>query len=246
MKELPYFRFTPQEWQNKDISVQSYQVKGFFIDLCCYYWLKNCELSKSIALKKFINSEQLLKELVEQNIVKIIDENIVINFLDEQFSVLNEIRVKRQTLGRLGGQRSQANAKAKVEQLVEQLVEPTSSYNNKDNNKDKLESEISKPKYSIFYDNEIKISENDPNYIKFVEVLYGSNTMQTELTKVLSMKRQCTYKQFKIIYNLKLEKNINISEFLVKMENWNELTKKNTSVQQTLLNWIKRENGKSR
>ena len=32
-KELPYFRFTVQEWQNGDIGIESYELKGLFIDI---------------------------------------------------------------------------------------------------------------------------------------------------------------------------------------------------------------------
>ena len=31
-KELPYFRFTAAEWLNDDISLESYELKGLFIE----------------------------------------------------------------------------------------------------------------------------------------------------------------------------------------------------------------------
>ena len=47
-KELPYFRFTVQDWQNKDISLESYEMKGLFIDICGFYsWhCKICYIGK--------------------------------------------------------------------------------------------------------------------------------------------------------------------------------------------------------
>ena len=38
-KELPFFRFTVSEWLNDDISLESYVLKGIFIDVCAFYWI---------------------------------------------------------------------------------------------------------------------------------------------------------------------------------------------------------------
>ena len=35
-KELPYFRFTVQEWQNGKISLESYELQGLFMSRCGY------------------------------------------------------------------------------------------------------------------------------------------------------------------------------------------------------------------
>jgi hypothetical protein len=51
-KELPYFRFTATEWLNGDISLESFELKGLFIDLCSYYWFKDCSVTVAMLEKK--------------------------------------------------------------------------------------------------------------------------------------------------------------------------------------------------
>lgn len=127
-KELPYFRFTVQEWQNGDISIESYELKGLFIDVCGFYWVKDCNISLAMLEKRFNNAKDLLEQLISLGILKVDEnKNIDINFLNEQYDVLSEKRKKRQLAGRKGGLSKSSNAKAKQEQI--------SSY--KDNNKDK-------------------------------------------------------------------------------------------------------------
>lgn len=96
--------------------------------------------------------------------------------------------------------------------------------------------------YNQFYDSEIENSNNDENYINFIKVLFGSNTLSKKLERVLSMQEQVTFEQFKTIYNYKDKYKVVIGDYLVRMENWKDLTKKNTSVQLTLLDWIRRDN----
>jgi len=64
MKELPYFRFTSQEWQNGNISLENYELKGLFIDICAYYWIKDCSVSLAMLQKKFSDATKLIDELI--------------------------------------------------------------------------------------------------------------------------------------------------------------------------------------
>jgi len=126
--ELPYFRFTVQAWQNGKISIESYELKGLFIDVCGYYWINDCDITLTTLKKKFSNAMNLLNELIELGIMK--HENrhdkVEIEFLNIQYDLLSEKRKHRQEAGSKGGK-----AKAKRKQK--------DSYkdNNKDNNKDK-------------------------------------------------------------------------------------------------------------
>lgn len=132
-KELPYFRFTVQEWQNGDISIEDYKLQGFFINLCCYYWLKDCNVTLSMVDKKFPNDKILVEKLINLSIIKH-EKNtdfLSIIFLNEQFDVLSDLRKARVNAGSKGGKQKSSKAKAKLKQ--------NSSYKdkNKDNNKDK-------------------------------------------------------------------------------------------------------------
>jgi hypothetical protein len=135
-KELPYFRFTAFEWLNDDISLESYELKGLFIDICAYYWFKDCSVTLAMLEKRFKNAKDLIKLLFELGIIKNQEGNefIKISFLNDQFDILSEQRKRRQLAGSKGGKQKSSNAKAMLKQ--------SSSYkdkykdNNKDNNKD--------------------------------------------------------------------------------------------------------------
>lgn len=130
-KELPYFRFTPQEWQNGDISLESYELKGIFADIVCYYWVKDCSITLAMLKKRFSSDVKLINELIKLEIITKENDNgfISIQFLDEQYDLLSERRQRRQIAGAKGGKKKSSNAKAKLKQ--------SSCYKDKDNNKDK-------------------------------------------------------------------------------------------------------------
>lgn len=120
--ELPYFRFTVQAWQNGKIDIERYELKGFFISICGYYWIQDCSISLALLQKKF-NNNSMINELIDAEIIKINRRSEVeISFLNEQFDLLSKKRKARQDAGSKGG-----NAKAMLKQK--------DSYKDKDNNK---------------------------------------------------------------------------------------------------------------
>ena len=152
-KELPYFRFTSAEWLNVDISLESYEIKGLFIDVCAYYWAQDCDITLSKLEKKFSNATNLLKQLIESDIIKHENKHdkIKIDFLLTQYDLLSEKRKLRQAAGSKGG-----NAKAMLKQKR--------SYkdNNKDKDKDKDKAKSILFKESIYFDR-VKFKEAMPN-----------------------------------------------------------------------------------
>jgi len=125
--ELPYFRFTVSEWLNGDISMEGYEHKGLFIDICSWYWFKDCSITRDMLEKKF-EPKNWIDDLFECGVLKEDGENVVIEFLNEQFDILSTKRKARQKAGSKGGKQKSSNAKAKLKQK--------SSYKDKDNNKD--------------------------------------------------------------------------------------------------------------
>ncbi len=146
-KELPYFRFTPSEWQNGNISLEDYENQGFFIQVCCYYWICDCTITKEMLDKKFRHESDKIKYLIANNFIKVEKKTDIINivFLNEQFDLLSQKRVKRQIAGSLGGKQKCSNAKAMLKQNC--------SYkdNNKDKDKDKDNKEESCFLFSDFW-----------------------------------------------------------------------------------------------
>ena len=117
-KELPYFKFTAQEWQNGDISLESYEVKGLFMDICCFYWVKDCSITLAVLQKRFSSATELIQILIDLNIIKVDEKTdfVCVSFLNEQYDILSNARKNKQNAGRLGGQQKAINAKAMLKQ----------------------------------------------------------------------------------------------------------------------------------
>ena len=95
-KELPFFKFHPSAWENGKIQLCSRQSKGLFTDLCSAYWTRQGELPYAFALHKHCNGDaSLMQELINNEVIIIEEEQIIIEFLDEQLSEFIEIGKKR-------------------------------------------------------------------------------------------------------------------------------------------------------
>jgi hypothetical protein len=101
-KELPYFKFEPAEYITKDISFCSYAAQGLFINLCSHYWQRNCEMTLTQAERRFKNKE-LIKELLDENIITHDNGKIIIKFLiTQRDEAINKSKVNSKN-GALGG-----------------------------------------------------------------------------------------------------------------------------------------------
>lgn len=114
-KDLPYFKFYCSEWSDGDITLESYETQGLFINICAYYWSNECVVSYDKLLKKFRGSESIIKELINLQIIKLNDINVNISFLDEQ---LFEREVKSQKSSIAGRISAEKKKLAKIQQEV--------------------------------------------------------------------------------------------------------------------------------
>lgn len=86
-KELPYFKFEPNQWDNGNIQMCSHLEKGVFMDLCSMYWSRLGDLAYKLAVQKICGGNATaLDSLYENRIFEIIDGNIFIKFLSEQLN----------------------------------------------------------------------------------------------------------------------------------------------------------------
>lgn len=130
-KELPYFRFTVAEWLNDDISLESYEVKGLFADVCAWYWFMDCDVDRDKLYRKFSDAKATLEQCFKQRLIKADSDakKVHIDFLDDQYNLLTERKQKYSKAGRLGGLARSSNAKASLKHRL--------SYKDKDKDKDK-------------------------------------------------------------------------------------------------------------
>jgi len=102
-KEIPYFKFYTAEWSNGDITLEDYECQGLFINVCAYYWSKDCELSLNVLLKRFRGFESQINNLIESGIIKNEGEQISISFLNEQMQSKEVQKITNQKNGSKGG-----------------------------------------------------------------------------------------------------------------------------------------------
>jgi len=83
-KDLPYFKFFCSEWSDGDITLESYEAQGLFINICAYYWSNECVIELSKLKKKFKGFEAIIDEMISSKILKTKGLYVSISFLDEQ------------------------------------------------------------------------------------------------------------------------------------------------------------------
>tara|TARA_R100001015_G_C4608796_1_gene164047 strand:+ start:504 stop:920 length:417 start_codon:yes stop_codon:yes gene_type:complete len=107
MKELPYFKFFPNQWITGTINFMDLEMQGAFIKICCYYWSKGCFVPEE-QLKIIIPNQY--KKLLKNNLLKIKNNAICIDWLDEQYQEFTKRSKINAANGRKGG-KAKANAK---------------------------------------------------------------------------------------------------------------------------------------
>ncbi|MDD5050972.1 MAG: hypothetical protein PHV93_04540 [Candidatus Pacebacteria bacterium] len=103
-KDLPFFKFTPDEWINGDITLEEMEIQGIFINICAYYWKRDCSITMAHLCSRYkYVTESQWQTLLSKNLIKKDKyENVRINFLDEQLSELQDIENKRIAAGKAG------------------------------------------------------------------------------------------------------------------------------------------------
>ena len=121
-KDLPYFKFFCSEWSDGDITLETYEMQGLFINICAYYWSNECTLEVSKLKKRFRNDTNLVDLLIKNNLLKQIAGFIKISFLDEQ-------KLEREEQSKIKSKGGKASAEAKKLLKIQQTVNTTSTEN---------------------------------------------------------------------------------------------------------------------
>lgn len=100
-KELPYFQFEPAQYLTGNIQFCSLEAQGLFINICAIYWQRECGLNLNQVKKKFDRLD-LISELIDNEVIKTNIDNIIIEFLDEQFETITKSKSRLSEAGRKG------------------------------------------------------------------------------------------------------------------------------------------------
>jgi hypothetical protein len=112
-KELPYFKFEPGQWDSGNIQLCSLEARGAFINICSLYWQRLGDLPYKLALQKACNGNAVaLQSLCDEGVVKLIDDLICIDFLNEQLSEFEGVSKTNSENARSGWEKRRKNATA--------------------------------------------------------------------------------------------------------------------------------------
>jgi len=118
------------------------------------------------------------------------------------------------------------------------LIDLKDGVKDKDKDKDKYKKKIKNYVYNEFYDEQLKISERNSEYEKFIKILFGQNEDNRKLDGVLSIKNQLTFTEFLSCLEYAEKNNTKIGDKLLKIENNKKYYKDVTSLNRTLKNWL--------
>lgn len=114
MDQLQWFKFSPANWTMGRISKMPYDVQGAYLRLCCIYWNKECNLSIEDAKLELSFVENAYDNLTHYGIVKLHEEHIQIEFLDEQYDTIMQRKAKLSKAGKKGVEAKLSKGKGKA------------------------------------------------------------------------------------------------------------------------------------
>jgi len=185
-RDLPYFKFFCSEWNDGDITFEDYDTQGIFINVCSWYWSKECDLDFNKLYKRFKGYETQLDNLLASELIYNCDGKLCINFLDEQLkereklSKQNSVNAKKRWGKDATAQSSQSDndaIKKREEKRIEEKIDNLNFVFQlvKDNAwvesvamKNKISLELVKEKLSIFENHLITIKKQHQNKKEFV------------------------------------------------------------------------------
>ena len=118
-KELPYFKFVATEWLTGNITYESLETQGLFVNICAIYWRKSGILEFSEIELRFKKKALLAK--LSGRFFSLNNGFIKIGFLDEQLSDRQQVSKKNSENGSLGGRPSYKEIKANAKPTKSQL-----------------------------------------------------------------------------------------------------------------------------
>ena len=175
-KDLPYFKFFCSEWNDGDVTLETFEHQGLFINICSYYWSNECDLHLDKLLKRFRGSEELIDDLSAANLFKINeDRTISITFLDEQ----------AKDRGKLCNQNS-INAKKRWEKKRKESEKDAVVLNSHSENNaiKKREEEIRKEKIIKDNINDDDFDKYRKTYSMYAKKLYNNNAWIESISRM--------------------------------------------------------------
>lgn len=97
-EDLGWFKFSPLKWMTGRIRKEKEKIQIAFLGLVCQYWKDGCDMTLEKAKDEIGDSIDLL---VKKRIVKIEDNKIRIDFLDEQMTAIGDTSQQRKKAAKI-------------------------------------------------------------------------------------------------------------------------------------------------
>lgn len=98
MDKLKWFKFTPSEWLSGRTARLPNSTQGEYIRFCCVYWIEECNMTEKDAMIEL--SAKSYELLINADIIKSVNGKIIVKFLNDQMSDINDMRRKNSEAGK--------------------------------------------------------------------------------------------------------------------------------------------------
>ena len=204
-KDSPWFKFFTGEWANGSITLENYSVQGVFINVCCFYWSKQGDVTRK-QLEKKIRSNKELNILFDEEILKIENEKVTINFLDSQI-------VEREKRSKQSSDAGKISAAKRAEKKQHPFNDrstpveisfnenPTIKNKSKKESKSKSKKDINKEEI-VFFPNDILLDEKYKQFLNFrkeIKKAITPSSIELNKKKLMNLANQDGNKAIEII-----------------------------------------------
>jgi hypothetical protein len=208
-KQLPYFKFEPNEWENGNIQICSREEKGLFMDLCAIYWSRLGDLPEKLAIQKLCGGNASeLNTLYEEEIIEVKDGFICIHFLNEQLLEFEDTSKQNRENARKGWEKrrkkkpSERNAGASKPQSETDAIKENKIKENKSIKDNIIERENKFRFTANTFQNEFELDLIDSFCNYWTEPNQAGTKMKFELQKTFEIKRRLiTWNKNQIKFN---------------------------------------------
>lgn len=229
-KELPYFKFEPNQWENGNIQMLSREDKGLFVDLCSMYWSRLGDFPLKLAVQKLCaGNATALNSLIHDDIFTVKEGFVCIDFLNEQLLEFENTSQQNSKNAKEGWEKRRFTkdecdriATASIPQCENDAIREDKIRKDKINNILLSEIKISSDKnFFLFSDFEIPASEEEIKYftiaIQFQKLIVKNlNDKKSPYSK----QENAIYKEWVTPIRLIFEKNEATKEQLLEAYNY--------------------------
>lgn len=200
-KELPYFKFEPNQWENGNIQIVSREDKGLFMDLCSMYWSRLGDLPLKLAIQKLCGGNAVaFINLIDNEIFSIVNNDICIDFLNEQLLEFENTSIQNSKNAKEGWE------KRKINKLSDRIATASISQSENDAIREEKIIEDKEDKKKIIFNlkkNLLEIIKDDILVSDYISLRKSKKASMSE-TFFNSLKKECDDNNFDLAEALKI------------------------------------------